>query len=279
MDSALEEVRLSESSRRPLSDEAILAVRDAAMLATCIGHVGLTVRISAVRTVKAPCFSEEPCQVPGCTTKGCKGNRLVAVEPDEGAEVVDLVEDNLFKLDIPHHKNSGRGQSMPQVPITSPKLSQLLVAWVDKGRPAIVQYLKSINPEYLDPQNLFLTKQGLDFKELSRWYRGLHIKYKAPYPLITLQAYRSVFVSDRLEDPDRPGPEHAGAATIMGNSLPQWEASYYKNKRIKQAQRAAKSMGAYRRSHLKEAGYLESEGEELEEDGQLGGAGEDEEMW
>jgi hypothetical protein len=263
LDAALDVVYSHEEQQRRLSDEGILQVRDAAMLATCVGHVGLTVRISAVRTIKAPCFSEEACTTQGCCARGCKGNRLL-LQVEEEDEAAGLPIET-FLLDTPHHKNSSRGVAMPQVPITSNKLCRLLYTWLEVGRPSLVGHAKNRDSTYTDPKTLFITNRGMAFQELSKWYKLLHIKYKAPYPIITLQAYRSVFVTDRLEDPDRPGPDNEGAATIMGNSVAQWEASYYKNKRIKLAQKATRAMGSYRASHLKEAGYLQDEEEEEEE--------------
>ena len=108
-----------------------------------------------------------------------------------------------------------------------------------------------------DPQlALFLTKDGKAFAALSKWYRDLHVSHMAPFPLLTLTSYRSVFVADRMEDPSRAGPSNDGAATLMGNTTRQWEASYWKNKRRKEAKQAAKEVHAYRASHLADAGYV-----------------------
>jgi hypothetical protein len=245
----------ARTRQQPLTTEEITVLRDATMLGTSIGHVGLTVRISSVRTVKAPQFANTPCGAPDCSTPNCKGNRLV-VEEVEPTEDSPGVSNQRFLLDVPHHKNSGRGISMPQVPIESPKLLRLLRAWINLGRPSITSHASRRDAdEYKDPETLFLSPHGLQYTELSKWYRDVHVKYAAPYPIITLQAYRSVFVTDRMEDPDRPGPSNEGAATIMGNSVRQWGASYFKNKKIKQAKAASKEMAAYRRSHLVQQGY------------------------
>jgi hypothetical protein len=258
LDKAMAILDKAASRRVHMTAEEMTTVRDAAMLGTTIGHVGLTVRISSVRTVKAPQFADTPCTASDCTSPNCKGNRLVIEEVEQHAG--DLEPGQRFVMYIPHHKNSGRGASMPPVPIESSKLDRLLRAWIGTGRPAITTHASTINPgTYKDPEFLFLSPHGLHYRELSKWYRDLHIKYAAPYPLITLQAYRSVFVSDRLEDPGRPGPSNEGAATIMGNSVPQWEASYYKNKRVKQVKEATKNMAAYRRSHLVQQGYVQEE--------------------
>jgi hypothetical protein len=113
------------------------------------------------------------------------------------------------------------------------------------------------DPSYQDPSHMFLASNGAPFKCLSKWYRDLHVRHRAPYSLLPLNDYRQVFVTDRMEDPDRAGPSNEGAATIMGNTVRQWEASYWKNKRIKVAKEATKALGAYRDSHLREAGHYD----------------------
>lgn len=96
--------------------------RDAAMLAMCVGHVGLTVRISVIRTLKATAFKDDPCTCEKCTLAHCTGNRL------------ELLEDAAYKLVVPHHKTSGRGIAFPAVPIASKKLNHLLRLWQGFGR-------------------------------------------------------------------------------------------------------------------------------------------------
>lgn len=86
-------------------------------------------------------------------------------------------------------------------------------------------------------------------------YNKLHVARHAPYPALPFNDYRKVFVTDRMEQPDRPGPNNDGAATIMGNSVRQWHESYWPNKRRKLAQQAADEMDQYRSSLLDEGGY------------------------
>ncbi len=80
-------------------------------------------------------------------------------------------------------------------------------------------------------------------------YADLHTKFGAPYTYLPLNKYRSVFVTDRLERPDVPGPSNEGAAIIMGNSVRQWHASYWPTRRQTQARQAVEGMEAYRQ-HL-----------------------------
>jgi hypothetical protein len=60
-------------------------------------------------------------------------------------------------------------------------------------------------------------------------------------------------VTDRMENPDRPGPSNEGAALIMGNSVPTWESVYWKRRRQVQVEQATDAMQAYRNSLLREA--------------------------
>ena len=128
--------------------ECVQVVRDAAMLGLLIGHVGLTIRVSAVRTCRAPEHSAMSCTSSECTLPGCKGNRLRLMTVEEEAEH-DMNDDSsnprpaaarhapsppLYMMELPHHKNTGRGVSMPPIPITSHKLRLLIRCWAEDGR-------------------------------------------------------------------------------------------------------------------------------------------------
>ncbi len=113
-----------------LARNMALQVRDAAMLAMCVGHVGLAMRISVIRTLKSTLFGDKACVVDGCTTRNCCGNRLEAVAlPDGGGTAYQLV--------VPHHKTSSRGIAMPTIIIKSKKLIELLWMWEEEGRPRV----------------------------------------------------------------------------------------------------------------------------------------------
>lgn len=88
-------------------------------------------------------------------------------------------------------------------------------------------------------------------------YQALYNKHRPAFPFAPLNKFRSVFVSDRLERPDRPGPSHEGAAIIMGNSVATWNRNYWQRGRLVQADQAARMQGQYRRSLLQEAGYTD----------------------
>jgi hypothetical protein len=89
--------------------------------------------------------------------------------------------------------------------------------------------------------------------QLAHRYKSLHSRFKAPYGYLALNAYRSVFVTDRMENPERPGPSNEGASIIMGNSVRQWHASYWPTKRQTQVGEATGAMQVYREALLSEA--------------------------
>lgn len=81
-------------------------------------------------------------------------------------------------------------------------------------------------------------------------YKTRHVELQAPYPYLPLNTYRAVFVSDRLENPHRAGPNNRGAAIIMGNQEKQWLDSYWKNQKIRVVNEATQQLGRYREALL-----------------------------
>ncbi len=256
MDKAIKVVKKKEREANEFTMDECFLIRDAAMFGTAIGHVGLTVRISAVRDAKAPVFAHGPCHKKGCTVPGCKGNRIfkkMTLARNEDGEVAEGGEPKeRYVLEQPHHKTSRQGISMPPVPIYSGKLECLLDVYTAKVRTKIIHDAQAKKPNYKDPKTLFVTRDGKAWVALSKWYRDLHIRHMAPYPLISLNAYRSVFVSDRMKDAGTHGdtPSNEGFAIIMGNSMNMWNKTYWKNKRIDLANKAAAELAKYREEQL-----------------------------
>lgn len=46
--------------------------------------------------------------------------------------------------------------------------------------------------------------------------------------------FRHIFITDRFENEDVPGPANEDAALAMGNTVQQWQRTYYPQKRSKQ---------------------------------------------
>jgi hypothetical protein len=110
-------------------------VRDAAMLGMCVGHVGLTLRISVVCSIKATQFAGSPCQHKGCPLPSCCGNRLEVMHSEEGGQAQGSGE--RFRMVVPHHKTASKGITMPTLDIKSSKLTELLHLWQSHGRPRV----------------------------------------------------------------------------------------------------------------------------------------------
>jgi hypothetical protein len=131
MDSGLQHLVDNEASPDNIDP---FTIRDSAMLGMAIGHVGLTVRISVVRTIKAPEFAFEPCTTFGCVVANCKGNCLA--ERESGGASAGP-SDAQYTMTIAHHKCTGRGLQMPPITIQSRKLNALLKAYAEVCRPKV----------------------------------------------------------------------------------------------------------------------------------------------
>lgn len=67
----------------PASTEDYRAIHDVALGGLMIGFMA-PLRPMCVRTLKAPKFSDSPCQFPGCKIRGCTGNSLYWVKLANG---------------------------------------------------------------------------------------------------------------------------------------------------------------------------------------------------
>ena len=131
-----------EEDGTALSAKAVQDVRDAALLALIVGHVGMAFRIANVRTIKAAQFADLECRREDCTLRGCLGNRLEWV--GQAAADLDPAQQEQhpsvlpsYRLVIAHHKTAHRGIRHPPVNIHSAKLTKLLALWEDHGRPQV----------------------------------------------------------------------------------------------------------------------------------------------
>ncbi len=140
LDSTLTKSKAQLLQAGGLQMEVALDVRDACMLAMIVAHVGLTVRLSVVYTLKATEFAATQCTRAGCpmldTDEGCQGNRL-SVRQAEGAEAAGGKHEDHYQMMLPHHKTQSRGISMPVIKVVSPKLTTLLNIWQKHGRPLV----------------------------------------------------------------------------------------------------------------------------------------------
>ena len=160
-------------------------------------------------------------------------------------------------------ETTSKGIAMPPVAVRSPKLVRLLHLYELYGRRLILDAGRAkaerAGDVYEDPQTLFLTDSGKAFSSsaLGSWSKRMHTANDAYAGLLkgdrlpSLNDYRSIFVTDRMENPERAGPSDEGAAIIMGNSVGAWNTHYWKNKRARLADDASQQMEAYRHGLLR----------------------------
>jgi hypothetical protein len=164
-----------EEGEGELSKQTALLVRDAAMLGMAVGHVGLTVRLSVICSIKAPQYRLTACTRPGCDVPGCNGNRLIVGAFSQAgsdaagsqAHTAATASDvsgtrDVHTLVVPHHKTNHHGIVMPPIQIESALLNRLVHIWHSEGRALIVKAGS-------DPQNLFVSNTGRAFAKLSDW--------------------------------------------------------------------------------------------------------------
>ena len=76
-------------------------------------------------------------------------------------------------------------------------------------------------------------------------------RYSALLPHLPYHSMRHVFATDRLLNPDIPGPSNEGAAMLMNNTVGQWRASYAPNARQATAEAAVTAgFQQYKPAHL-----------------------------
>jgi len=89
-----------------------------------------------------------------------------------------------------------------------------------------------------------------DTNTWGRWWKELQVRRRAPEPHLTWHHLRHMFSTDRLENPDIPGPSNQGAAMLMNNTEKQWKQHYTPNVRISMAAAAASDGLVYRHAQL-----------------------------
>lgn len=65
-----------------------------------------------------------------------------------------------------------------------------------------------------------------------------------------MRGLRPLFITDRCDFPEVPGPSRAGAAAAMLHSPKQWDTSYDKHGQLRQSRDTAFGMELYRKSML-----------------------------
>lgn len=263
------------NSIMPLSLAAML--RDAVALTLgCGGFVSLHTRGCMMWTMQAPHTTE--CHHPDClhsssgARAGCRGNRLDVNVPTPSASLTSssshtttgsgggleggeggVPSTATFSMLLPHHKNSWRGIAGVSASIPVGSLPhKLLPLYLQHGRPALVAMSEAAE----EPVMLLLTKSGQPYDSSSwcDWFTALQAREHAPTPHLTYHHLRHMFASDRLLNPDIPGPSNEAAAMLMNNTPKQWKKVYAPNARIATAAAGVSdAYHLYRPAHLAKA--------------------------
>ncbi|KAL6744831.1 hypothetical protein V8C86DRAFT_3036276 [Haematococcus lacustris] len=192
---------------------------------------------------------------------GCKGNRFEY----DGATAA-------WRLVVPHSKNSSKGVPGIVLPLTDTKEVKLLEAYECQARPVLLGQIGT--HEHL-VEAMYLNNKGQPYtiESLAMWWRRTYKSNQAPWPFVPFHELRNVFITDRLDNPDMPGPSIQAAAQAMLNSPAQWGASYDMNKRQRLGKEAQATMPLYRKAMLQASPKpLSNMAEGLAGVGQLGQA-------
>ncbi|KAL6745791.1 hypothetical protein V8C86DRAFT_2445871 [Haematococcus lacustris] len=149
---------------------------------------------------------------------------------------------------------------------------KLLEAYECQARPVLLGQIGT--HEHL-VEAMYLNNKGQPYtiESLAMWWRRTYKSNQAPWPFVPFHELRNVFITDRLDNPDMPGPSIQAAAQAMLNSPAQWGASYDMNKRQRLGKEAQATMPLYRKAMLQASPKpLSNMAEGLAGVGQLGQA-------
>ena len=99
---------------------------------------------------------------------------------------------------------------------------------------------------------MFGDRKGKGFDSASGFhhYFTLLLKRLGSPALFPPSRMRHIFVDERRSLDPAPGPSNAGAATVMGNSVQEWNRSYDLGMRSRETQAAVDAMPAWREAML-----------------------------
>lgn len=226
----------------------VVASRDMFLANMAAGHLP-PLRNSTLRTVKHPYFASEPCKVPGCTVRGCLGNRLLWSRSGEGVVSVRMI--------VVHHKTERHPSSQPidvKLPAT---LVSAIAPYVEHGWAHLVRMRceASQRPQQLllDDKARPLQSNGLDIlwdRLLRKYNNNIFSQY---FPITRL---RHAFVGDIRsgEASLPPSVTEEGLAMIMGNSTRLWDNTYDAHRKRRLMQQGADGMAVWRTGILQRTG-------------------------
>lgn len=207
-------------------------VHDALLCAFLFGYFP-PVRISCMLSLQHPLhvgWNPATCMDAGCRRPFCRGNR------------VESTADGGWMVHLYHHKTLNVLKGDPIIFPLPEELHHLMTVYTH-------HCWAQVRAERT--RNLFVTDGGHPFNYTtfaSYWLRL--INEELPQVRFTPRKLRHVYVTNRMEHPEQPGPSNAAAAIIMGNSEREWREAYHPHHRAQQAAAAIKASKAWAAAQL-----------------------------
>lgn len=219
-------------------------LHDACMTSCMCGYLP-PLRLTCIRSLQVP-MQQQGCLDQECRVSRCKGNRI-AVRGQE------------FWLELPHHKNQRRWHADPIIVRLPEELALLVHAYLLHAHPLLCH----------GQAFMFCDKKGRPFEAaapFNYYWTGVLQKLGSP-AVFPPSRIRHIFVDERRSLDPAPGPSNHGAATVMGNSVAQWDRSYDLGMRSRETQAAVDAMPGWRAAMLERsrAPRVENRGQTAEE--------------
>ena len=205
-------------------------LHDACMTSCMFGYLP-PIRLFCIRSMQVP--TQDTCLKMECGgSRGCKGNRLAVRQGGQ------------LWLDLPHHKNQDRWHADPIILRLPAELAHLMHCYLQQGH--CVLFPQGLPYMFGDSRN----GKHFDTPSAFHYYFSVLLKRLGASAVIPPSRMRHIFVDERRSLDAAPGPSNAGAATVMGNSVQEWDRSYDLDMRRRESQAAVDSMPAWREAML-----------------------------
>jgi hypothetical protein len=200
-------------------------------------------RLAVIKSLLHPAFNgRKLCLDPDCKEPDtCFGNHIKVIgglvrdaqDPGSSSAVTPHTA-RAITFHAPHHKTEHRGFAPIEFKLPEGELTDLLLLHIEEGHKLLTQ---ATGDECV---SLFVTRTGKPFSDSNFTQYWDKVMTSAPPELSYFPPVlaRTVFVEDYTSATGRPPNMWDGAAAIMGNSVPTWEACYNPSARKRRAQQA-----------------------------------------
>ena len=200
-----------------------------ACLTSCMCGYLPPIRLTCIRSLQVP-SADGGCLDNECHLSRCKGNRIAVRQGGE------------LWLELPHHKNQRRWHADAIIVRLPGELAQLVYTSLLQGHAVL-----SPGMPYM-----FCDKKGRLFQSAApfcHYFNKVLQRIGSP-AVFPPSRIRHIFVDERRSLDAAPGPSNVGAATVMGNSVGQWDRSYDLGMRSRETQAAVDAMPQWREAML-----------------------------